>query len=253
MAAARGLVAVALLGRPHLEILSLPNFEETRRLYLGQGCSDVALDEEGRTLAVACPGGGEVFLTPLQGGELRRVPVGGQPTAVAWHGQRVFVTNLGRGSLQWLDGVSGRLEGEVKLGLGPRGLVVAGNQVLVALYDANQVAVVPAEGNPGPAQVRHLTVAGGPSDLVPTGGGVLVSLADKGELAAVDLQTGESSTIPVGAGAAGLTLSPDGQFVFVCCEKAGQVAVVALHDNQVVDLVQLPAGVRPRDAVFVSP
>ncbi len=253
MAIGRHLLAVALLGRPHLEVLRLPDLEEVRRIYVGQGCSDVAVDPDGRLLAAASPSGGEVLLTPLEGGELRRVSVGGQPTALAWRGRRLFVSNLGRGSLQWVDGDSGRLEGEVPVGLGPRGLAVAADQVLVALYDGNQVAVVPAEGTPTARQVRHLTLPGGPCDVVPTGGGALVSLSDKGEIAALDLQTGESSGIPVGAGAAGLALSSDGQFVFVCCETAGQLVVLGLHDNQVVDRVQLPAGTRPREAIFVAP
>lgn len=252
MAVARGLVVVALLGRPYLEVLSLPGLEEVRRIYVGQGCSDVAVDPEGRLLAAAVPSAGEVVLTPLAGGELRRVSVGGQPTGLAWSGRRLFVSNLGNGSLQWIDQDGSRLQGEVPVGLGPRGIAVAGDRVLVALYDANQVAVVPAAGDPEASQVRHLALAGGPFDLVPTGGGALVSLSDTGQVAAVDLQTGESTTVAVGAGAAGLAVSSDGQFLYCCCESAGQVAVLALHDNQVVDRARMPAGVRPREAVFIG-
>jgi len=250
LAAGRGLVALALLGRPYLQVLSFPSLEEQRRIHVGKGCSDVALDASGQRLAAACPEGGEVLLVSVEGGEVRRVPVGGQPHALEWDQDRVYVTNPGRGSLQWVDPVRGVLEGETALGLGPRGLAVSGGQVLVALYDANQVAVLRTDRL---GEVRHLSLAGGPYALVPTGGGALVSLVESGEVAALDLDSGQATRIPVGAGAAGMTLSPDGQFLFVCCEAAGEVAVLALHDNQVLQRVTLPPGARPREAVFARP
>lgn len=241
---------MALLGRPYLQVLSFPSLEELRRIHVGKGCSDVALDPSGRRLAAACPEVGEVLLVSVEGGDVRRVPVGGQPHALVWEEDRIYLTNPGRGSLQWVDPVRGILEGETPLGLGPRGLAVSGGQVLVALYDANQVAVLQADRL---EEVRHLSLAGGPYALVPTGGGALVSLMESGEVAALDLDSGQATRIPVGAGAAGMTLSPDGQFLFVCCEAAGQVAVLALHDNQVLQHVALPPGARPREAVFALP
>lgn len=250
LAAGRGMVALALLGRPYLQVLSFPSLEELRRIHVGKGCSDVALDASGQRLAAACPESGEILLAAVEGGELRRVPVGGQPHALVWEGERVYLTNPGRGSLQWIDPVRGVLEGETPLGLGPRGLAVSGGQILVTLYDANQVAILSTDrlGEP-----RHLPLAGGPHAVVPTGGGALVSLMESGEVAALDLDSGQATRIPVGAGAAGMALSPDGQFLFVCCEAAGQVAVLALHDNQVLQHVALPPGARPREAVFARP
>lgn len=250
LAAGRGLVALALLGRPYLQILSFPGLEELRRIHVGKGCSDVALDSSEQRLAAACPESGEILLVAMEGGEVRRVSVGGQPHALVWEGERVYLTNAGRGSLQWIDPVRGVLEGETPLGLGPRGLAVSGGQVLVTLYDANQLAVLSMDRI---GEVRHLALAGGPHAVVPTGGGALVSLMESGEVAALDLDSGQATRIPVGAGAAGMTLSPDGQFLFVCCEVAGQVAVLALHDNQVIQHVALPPGVRPREAVFALP
>ena len=250
LAAGKGFVAVALLGRPYLEILRYPGLEELRRIYLGTGCSDVALDEPGSLLAAAAPESGEVLLVPPEGGSVRRVRVGGTPSAVAWHGRRLFVTNPGRNSLQWVDSVAGRLEGEAKVGLGPRGLAMAGDQALVALYDDNAVAVVNADR---PKEVRRLPLAGGPLEVIPTGGGALVTLADQGQLAALDLRTGTSTCLPLGAGAAGMTLTPDGQLLFACCEQAGDLAVVTLHDNQVAERRALPRGARPRDVVMALP
>ncbi len=250
LATGRGLVALALLGRPYLQLLSFPGLDEIRRIHVGKGCSDVALDGSGRMLAAACPEEGEILLVEVEGGEVRRVPVGGQPHSLVWEQDRIYLTNPGLGTLQWVDPVRGILEGGVPVGLGPRGLAVSGGQVLVALFDANQVAVFQAGR---PEEVRRISLAGGPHALVPTGGGALVSLMESGEVAALDLESGQATRIPVGAGAAGMALSPDGQFLFVCCEAAGEVVVLALHDNQVVQRMALPPGARPREVVFARP
>lgn len=248
MALGRGVLAVALLGRPYLEILEAGTLAERRRVALGSPCSDVAWDADSEVLAAACPEAGTVVLIGADA-EPRSVRVGGNPFALAWHGDRVFVVNPGKGSVQWLDGRRARLLGEVKVGLAPRALAVQGDRLLVSLYDEDAVVSLPL-GNPK-AGARRLPVGGSPSDLVPTGGGVLVSLAAEGALAALDLSTGRSTLLPVGRGAAGMARSPDGQFLFVCCEVEGAVSVVGLHDNELVSRIALDRGARPREAVYL--
>lgn len=242
MAAGKDLLAVALLGRPYVEVLDPRTLMESRRIPTGSGCADVAISAE--TVAASCPETGEVILA--DGGPPRHVQVKGSPFALAWRGERLFVTNQARGSLQWLDG--GSLAGELKLGLAPRGLAVQGDRVLVALYDEETVVAVDAQS---PKVLRRYPLPGGPYDLVPTGGGALVSLSEDGALAALDLETGKATRLEVGAGAAGMARTPNGQFLYVCCEAAGDVAVVGLHDNQVVGRITLPTGARPREAVFL--
>ena len=243
-------MAVALLGRPYLELLQAPSLDEVRRIQLGHGSSGLALDEAGTVLAAACPEAGEVVLVPLEGGEPRRVALGGQPYHLAWRGRRLLVTNPGRGSLQWVDADGGRLEAEVPLGLGPRGLACSGDRALVALYDDNALAILSADG---PGAVKRLPLEGGPCAVLATDGGALVSLSEEGAVAWLDLETGRTDRLPVGAGAAGMALSADGKSVFVCCEVEGDVAVVNLADRQVSGHLDLPMGARPREALLVRP
>lgn len=245
MAVGEGFVAVALLGRPYLEILDPAALSEVRRLPLGSGAWDVA--PHGGELAASCPEAGQVVLLAARGDQPKRVvDVGGRPYSLAWRDRRLFVTNPGRGSLQWIE--DGRLAGELRLGLSPRGLAIQDDRVLVALYDDDAVVVVDAEA---PRVLKRHPLGGGPYDLLPTGGGALVSLSEEGALAALDLETGKATRIPLAAGAAGMARTPNGQFLYVCCEAAGEVLVVGLHDSQVLERIALPSGARPRDAVFL--
>lgn len=245
MAVGDGVLAVALLGRPYLEILDPATMSEIRRLPLGSGAWDVAM--QGGEVAASCPESGQVVLLRSRGdGAKTLVDVGGRPHALAWRDRRLFVTNPGRGSLQWIE--EGRLVGELKLGLSPRGLAVQDDRILVALYDDDVVAVVDAGK---PRVLKRHALGGGPCDLLPTGGGALVSLSEDGSLAALDLETGRATRIPLAAGAAGMARTPNGQFLYVCCESAGEVVLVGLHDSQVLGRIPLPSGARPREAVYI--
>ena len=84
----------------------------------------------------------------------------------------------------------------------------------------------------------------GPHAVIPTGGAW--SPDGVHEVAALDLDSGQATGSPSGRAPPGY--SPDGQFLFVCCEAAGQVAVLALR--QLVSARGPSARARPREAVF---
>lgn len=250
MAARGGEVYVALMGRPYLSVLGGGDFSEQRRIGVGAGCGELVFSPDGLELAATLPSSGELVRISARTGQVEgRVELGGQPYGIAWSedGGQLYVSNPGKGSLQRVDRETGEVA-EVRVGLGPRGVLAVDGQVLVALHEED--AVVEVRFGPGGVG-RRFRVGGGPFDLVPTGGGVLVSLPEEGALASLDLTTGVCNTTPLGAGVSGLAISEDRQFLFGACESAGEVAVLGLHDGTVVGRIPLPAGARPRDCVWV--
>ncbi len=153
--------------------------------------------------AAAPPPSAGLLLLSLADGSVRAVrALGEDPVAVALSpdGRRAYVSDNAPGIVRAVDLPSLRVLWETQVGGRPGPLLAAGEQVLVSLFEAGQVAALAAaDGSP---LARH-PVGRGPGQLAVVAGAVLVACAD-GRLWGLD-----GTSRPAGAGF-GLAAGPGG-------------------------------------------
>jgi YVTN family beta-propeller protein len=151
------------------------------------------------------------------------------------------------GSVNFLNGATGPLEGSIHVGNGPDLLIGTGSETSwVANGLTNTVQRVNAAGrSTGPA----ISVFRTPTDLklTPDGSALLVlSYGDgfhSGALTSINTTTSKASTpINVGAGPGHLTLSPAGDIAFIAAFHANAVVVVDVPNWKVKGVLPLPCG-----------
>ena len=107
---------------------------------------DLAFSPDGKLLAVSDHTGAALAVIDVASAKVaRRVPLGGQPTGVAWgSGGRVFVAEYGAGTVAEVDAAGGKILRRLAVGPMPVGVAVAAGRklLLVANRGLNAVSVI---------------------------------------------------------------------------------------------------------------
>jgi 6-phosphogluconolactonase (cycloisomerase 2 family) len=190
----------------------------------GEPCH-VAVDPSGSRLAVANYGGGSVTVYPLSpngsiGPAERIIPFGEEAHAhqVVFHADRAIVTDLGNDEIrQYTPDFSSMAVTHMPTGSGPRHLV----------FHPDGHAFATAE----------------------LGAAVLVLDPDLGLLASLPAtHSAAAENFP-----SGLTLSPDGHFLYVANRGPDVVTVFAVEGTELTPVTDVPTGGEwPRDLTFVE-
>ncbi len=193
---------------------------------------DVAVSPDGRTAAVTMgfwdmPG--LAFVDLAAGTVTKRIGVGERPGYVAWSadGRRLFVTGgESEGTLSLVDAVAMEGRWTRPVGLNPRGLVVRGGLVWVAL--AADARVVGVDRRTGRVR-RTIGVSGWPDKVALSPDGKRLLVAHGGPRAArvsvIDLRSGKVRVREVGQEPSGVGWTRGGTPVV---SLAGDPAVVVL-------------------------
>jgi YVTN family beta-propeller protein len=183
--------------------------------------------------------------------------------------ERVLVSNEDSGDISVLDARTGRMLGNVVVGMRPRGLRASadGTLIYVALSGSPKAGPGVDESKLPPpnrsadgigvVDARRFelqrTLPSGPDpeafDLAH--GKLFVSNEDTARASIVNVTTGEREReVVVGEEPEGVTTRPDGRVVYVTSEAAGEVWVLAAASGD--RLAHVAVGKRPRSIAFTS-
>ncbi len=178
-------------------------------------------------------------------------PAGAQPpptpTALALPaplaGYHLFVSDLITGDVAELGARTYHAARSVH-GLG---LAADGRTLYVSDVAGNALLAYPvAHGALG--QPRRVSVGQVPVHMVQTldGRAVFVTNFGAASVSAVDTVAWRvTATIPVPAGPHGITISPDGRWIYVACVSGGAIAVIDATSARLAGTIALPAAARP--------
>jgi YVTN family beta-propeller protein len=213
------------------------------------------------------------------------VALGSKPCGIQVAGGRVWVSNYGDATVQWIDAATAKAGPPVRVGAEPCGIAVGDGSVWVEDYGANDVtrvdqrtgavqATIGVGDSPydvtyshGAAWVtdyrdgtvsridaatnrrRVIKVGGNPAGIAPVAGGIWVPRADDGIVVRIDARTGRvTDRLHAGKGATWTAYS--GNDLWVSNGATDTVTRIDAKDRRVVATVKV--GPKPLDGVVVG-
>jgi len=214
-----------------------------------------------------------------------RVALGSKPCGIQVAGDRVWVSNYGDATVQWIDAATGTASPPVRVGAEPCGIAVGDGSVWVEDYGADDVtridestgavqATIGVGDSPydvtyshGAAWVtdyrdgtvsridaatnrrRVIKVGGNPAGIAPVAGGIWVPRADDGSVVRIDARTGKvTDRLQAGKGATWTAYS--GNDLWVSNGATDTVTRIDAKNRRVVATVKV--GPKPLDGVVVG-
>lgn len=151
-------------------------------------------------------------------------------------GNLLYITYNQSGIMAVVDAHAHTLIKQVVVGSGPAGVAISddGKYVYVANQNSNSVSIINTTTN---YSVTSVTVGSKPFGIVATHNGSRVYVTNQGDntVSCITTSSNSVSTIPVGHGPIGISVSPDDQFVLVANhdEPDNNVSVIHTADNSV--------------------
>jgi YVTN family beta-propeller protein len=165
-----------------------------------------------------------------------RVALGAKPCGIQQAGARVWVSNYGDGTLQWIDRSSGAAGPPVEVGSEPCGVAVGGGSVWVENYGSNDVTRVDQRTG---AVLATVDVGTAPYDVAFAHGAAWVTDYYDGTVSRVDAGTNRRSVVRVGGQPAGIAPVAGGLWV---ARTDGRVVRVDARTARVTDRLTAGAG-----------
>ncbi|MEQ1744288.1 MAG: PKD-like domain-containing protein [Saprospiraceae bacterium] len=181
------------------------------------------------------------------------IPVGIFPygVSVAPDGSLVYVTNTTSGTVSVIDAATNMVVATVPVGTNPQGIAVSPDGSLVLVTNTGSFSVSLLETNTNTVLATIPTPGGFPTGVAFHPGGFLAYVSASNQVLVLDVIAGTIiATIPVGGGAFGVSVSPDGTRVYVACANSDNLYVLDAATNTV--LTTVPLGDAP-SGVVVSP
>lgn len=163
-----------------------------------------------------------------------RVALGVKPCGIQQAGARVWVSNYGDGTLQWIDRSTGRPSRTIEVGSEPCGVAVGGGSVWVENYGSNDVTRVDAQTG---AVLATVEVGTAPYDVAFARGAAWVTDYTDGTVSRIDARTNRRTVVHVGGQPAGIAPVTGGLWV---ARTDGQVVRIDARTARVTD--RLTAG-----------
>lgn len=199
-------------------------------LVAGCGGSDPATPSGGRSSAGSpSPAPGPAYVTA-------RVAVGTKPCGIQQAGDRVWVSNYGDGTLQWIDRGTGAAGPPVEVGDEPCGVAVGGGSVWVENYGSNNLTRVDQRTG---AVLATVDVGTAPYDVAFARGAAWVTDYYDGTVSRVDAATNRRTVVRVGGQPAGIAPVAGGLWV---ARTDGKVVRIDARTARVTDRLTAGAG-----------
>jgi YVTN family beta-propeller protein len=248
------------------------------------GSSDVQRSPAARS-GSDTPSSGTPSASPAAPWVTARVALGSKPCGIQVADGRVWVSNYGDATVQWIDAATGRASAPVRVGAEPCGIAVGDGSVWVEDYGANDVTRIDQRTGTVQATIgvgeapydvtyshgaawvtdyrdgtvsridaatnrrRVVEVGGTPAGIAPVAGGIWVPRSDNGTVVRIDARTGRvTNRLHAGAGASWTAYS--GNDLWVSNGATDTVTRIDARTRRVVATVKV--GPKPLDGVVVD-
>jgi YVTN family beta-propeller protein len=201
-------------------------------LVAGCGGSGPAASPPGRTGS----GSGSPSAAPDPAYVTARVALGAKPCGIQQAGDRVWVSNYGDGTLQWIDRASGEAGATIDVGSEPCGVAVGGGSVWVENYGSNDLTRVDERTG---AVLATIDVGTAPYDVAFARGAAWVTDYTDGTVSRVDARTNRRTVVRVGGRPAGIAPVAGGLWV---ARTDGRVVRIDARTAKVTDRLTAGAG-----------
>lgn len=165
-----------------------------------------------------------------------RVGLGSKPCGIQLAGDRVWVSNYGDGTLQWIDRATGKASGPVEVGNRPCGVAVGGGSVWVENYGSDDLTRVDQRSG---EVLATIDVGTAPYDVAFARGAAWVTDYTDGTVSRVDAATNRRTVINVGGQPAGIAPVAGGLWV---ARTDGQVVRIDARTARVTDRLRAGGG-----------
>lgn len=183
------------------------------------------------------------------------VPAGPHGMVITPDGRKVYVSSDGASTVSVIDTQTDMVIGSVEVGTNPHGLAISpdGRQVLVGSFGINHVLLIDTSSDKEvariPVPMPHNSV------LSPDGRLAYVGSQQQGAMAVAILdlmQRTQVGTVPLDKTPRGLSLSPDGQQLYVTVAGSQDIQVIDLASQRLVG--QVAVGASPHyQSLLISP
>jgi YVTN family beta-propeller protein len=224
----------------------------------------VAMSPDGRTAYVTSrERDGKLFIVDTRNpGRFSSIPVGKRPVGIADSPRRarVYVANLGGGTVSMLDASNGAVS-TIKVGKGPAGIAVnaQGTRLYVTNYGGDSLSVINIDEDANTV-VKTIALPSGPIGVAVDPSGARVYVASYLASRVTVIGTASNTvvdTIHVGSHPAGVALDSSGDHLFVTHAQSRRVSVIDTGQDR--EIARVPVGsfpfgleVGPDGKVFVA-
>jgi YVTN family beta-propeller protein len=163
------------------------------------------------------------------------VPAGPHGLATTPDGRKVYVASDGAHTVSAIDTATDTVASTIEVGSAPHGVAVTpdGRLLLVGVWGDNQVAVVDTATD----QVVRRSQVAAPHNIAIAADGTYAYVgsqaADAPELVRIDVATGETlARLPLDGAPRGLSINPDGAWLYLTRAGADDVMVVNTASDQ---------------------
>jgi YVTN family beta-propeller protein len=174
------------------------------------------------------------------------VPAGPHGLAATPDGRKVYVASDGENSVSAIDTATDTVASTIEVGSAPHGVAVTpdGRLLLVGVWGDNQLAVVDTATD----QVARRSQIAAPHNIAIAADGTYAYVgsqaADAPELVRIDVATGETlARLPIDGAPRGLSISPDGAWLYLTRAGADDVLVVNTASDQ--EIARIAIGPSP--------
>jgi YVTN family beta-propeller protein len=165
-----------------------------------------------------------------------RVALGAKPCGIQQAGDRVWVSNYGDGTLQWIDRSTGAAGPTIEVGSEPCGVAVGGGSVWVENYGSNDLTRIDQRTG---AVLATVDVGTAPYDVAFARGAAWVTDYYDGTVSRVDAATNSRTVVRVGGQPAGIAPVAGGLWV---ARTDGRVVRIDARTARVTDRLTAGAG-----------
>jgi len=174
-----------------------------------------------------------------------RIHLGQQPCGIVATPTRIWVSNYGDGTLQWIDPATNKPGPAIAVGASPCGLAVGAGSVWVENYGSNDVTRVNATTGAVQATIE---VGTAPYDVTFAAGAAWVTDYSGGTVSRIDAATNRRTVIHTGGNPTGIVPAADGLWVGLggpVAEGGTTYTVVRIDAASAAVTDRLNAGRRP--------
>lgn len=178
---------------------------------------------------------------------LAEIPTGAMEShmfVISADGQRAYTANVGPGSVSVLDLKNRSLVTVIPVAKTVQRISITpdGKRVFTHDQDTPRIAVIDTATNKIASWISLPSTVYSSS---PTPDGrKLLAASPAGKLFVIDLATSKiEQTFDIPAASGELLVTPDGKFAFVSCPQTGVIEVFDIHDNKLLEPIQLTKGV----------